>query len=418
MKILWFTSTPSMYEQSMHFYHGGGWIDSLETILRQKKGIELAVSFFHKTDNGKVDRDGKLYYPIKRRSAASNPIRWLINNHLGKSENETLFLPKLLNVIIQFKPDIIHIFGTENIFASIQAYTATPVVIHLQGILNPYQNAYFPPFTNKKLFSGLRYFRNILLGTAIKNRYKLFQSMAEREKIYFLQAKYLMGRTAWDRDVSSLMAPGAEYFHINEVLRPQFYTQKKEIYQKGKPIKIVSTLSETIYKGIDVVLKAACLLKNYPDIDFEWQIVGIDKNSPLLRCFEREFKIVHTSCSIVCLGKQSPEELTNLLLSADLFVHPSYIDNSPNSVCEAQILGLPVIACNVGGLSTLIENNHTGLLIPSNGIYELTHIIVDYNQSPDKYYNYGKAAHEKALYRHDKNAILGKLIETYHQILK
>ena len=48
------------------------------------------------------------------------------------------------------------------------------------------------------------------------------------------------------------------------------------------------------------------------------------------------------------------------------FFHPSYIENSPNSVCEAQILGLPVIACNVGGLSTIISHNHSGILIPSN----------------------------------------------------
>ena len=43
MKILWFTNTPSQYEQGKHHYYGGGWIDSLETLIKQNKEVEYIL---------------------------------------------------------------------------------------------------------------------------------------------------------------------------------------------------------------------------------------------------------------------------------------------------------------------------------------------------------------------------------------
>lgn len=99
-------------------------------------------------------------------------------------------------------------------------------------------------------------------------------------------------------------------------------------------------------------------------------------------------------------------------------MHPSYIDNSPNSVCEAQILGIPIIACNVGGLSTIVTHNETGILIPSNGVFELVSEIINYNQSPARYFEMGIKARDKALVRHDKKAIVKSLMESYIKIIK
>jgi len=63
------------------------------------------------------------------------------------------------------------------------------------------------------------------------------------------------------------------------------------------------------------------------------------------------------------LGSLEVNEMVEAMKISRFMVHPSYIDNSPNSICEAQILGLPVVATNVGGVESLIENGKTGLLI-------------------------------------------------------
>ena len=44
------------------------------------------------------------------------------------------------------------------------------------------------------------------------------------------------------------------------------------------------------------------------------------------------------SNNITLRGIVSAEELANSLSEATVYVHPSYIDNSPNSICEAQVI--------------------------------------------------------------------------------
>lgn len=413
MKILWFTNTPSLFSQGNQGAHSGGWIESLEAIIRKENDIELAVAFLHPSCNGKTVIDGRLYYPILKKSLKKSPLKWLVNNHFSRIENEELYVRKMLDIVNDYNPDVIHIFGTEGIFGSIINHTKVPVVIHLQGLINPIYNAYYPTSVSNKSFSGIKFIKDQILGTTIKNGNKRFGKMAEREAKYFKAAKYLMGRTDWDMQVSSILAPQAKYFHVDEILRPAFYDRQKTIYLKGNPVKIISTISPTTYKGIDVILKTAALLKNKTNIDFIWKIAGIDNTNRILRLFENEFKISHAQNNIEFVGRKSPNDLINIMCESDIFVHPSYIDNSPNSVCEAQMLGLPVVACNTGGLSSLIENGKNGVLIPANGVYELAFVVKDYAESPEKYFQMGSNARELALLRHDREIAFATLKKMY-----
>lgn len=48
---------------------------------------------------------------------------------------------------------------------------------------------------------------------------------------------------------------------------------------------------------------------------------------------------------------------------ADIFVNTNKIDNMPIAVVEACAMGLPVVATDVGGISSLLQNDVTGLLV-------------------------------------------------------
>jgi glycosyltransferase involved in cell wall biosynthesis len=52
------------------------------------------------------------------------------------------------------------------------------------------------------------------------------------------------------------------------------------------------------------------------------------------------------------------------LISADIFVHPSLSEGTPNSVIEAMACKLPVIATSVGDIPNIIEDGKDGFLIP------------------------------------------------------
>ena len=417
MKVLWFTNTPSLYDQGKHHYHGGGWIESLEELIKEQKEIELAVGFFHKTDYAKVYKNGATYYPILRKAAKLNPFKSVLNNWTGRFEDRDLD-NKFLNIINDFQPDIIQVFGTEGPFSRIQELTKIPVVIHIQGIINPCLNACYP--INQSVWSFLldkNYFFNNLIGSSPAFGKKRFAALAKREQNFLTKAKYVMGRTQWDEMLAKLYNPKVRYFHIDEVLRPVFYQVENAPRQRRKQqFKIIYTLSPTVYKGIDVVLKTAKQLKELTNFDFEWEIIGLEDNATLLKHFEKCEKINHHEVNIICKGRKSPIEMIEMMLQADVFVHPSYIDNSPNSVCEAQILGLPVIACNVGGVATLVEHEKTGFLVPSNGVFEFVHYLRQLKDDNNLRNKIGQQASYNALKRHNRDKIVTDLLKVYSKI--
>lgn len=418
MRVLWFTNSPSKYDQGKHSYHGGGWIESLEELIVEQKEIELAISFFHNEGFQKEQKGNTLYYPIFKKAAKNTPFTSVINGLRGAIEREEIIIPKLLEVIEDFKPDIIQVFGTEGVFASVQKHTQVPIVIHLQGLITPCLNSYFPPNQSKcNLIFSRNFIIKNLTGRGVFSSYNRFKRQSLREKSYFANAKNIMGRTAWDYSVSRIYSPNSHYFHIDEVLRPCFYNHFKVHYELNKTIKLVSTLSDTIYKGVDVVLKCAKILKQQTNINFIWQVIGLDRSSNLLCHFVESLQIDPEKYNVEFLGKKTSNELISIILEADLFIHPSYIDNSPNSVCEAQIMGIPVIACNVGGLSTLIEDDETGILVPSNGIFEIVTTVIDYTLHSEKYFKIGKKARDFALERHNKEKIILDLKNTYQKII-
>ena len=418
MKILWFTNTPGLYNQGNHHYNGVGWVESLERELQGLKEVELALSFFHKTDNEKKTKNGTTYYPILRKSAKKNPLRSIINGWTGDSFEDDNFKSKFIDVIEDFQPDVIQVFGTEGPFLKIQELTKIPVVIHIQGIINPYLNAYYPVnYSEWNYVLNKNYFFHNLIANSPAFGKKRFEAQAKREKHFLSKAKYIMGRTHWDKMLVEIYNPNVQYFHVDEVLRPVFYkVDTFSKYKRNKQLKIISTLSPTVYKGIDVVLKTAKKLKELANFDFQWEIIGLDKNATLLQHFEKTEKIMHQEVNIICSGKKTAEEMIELMQDADVFVHPSYIDNSPNSVCEAQMLGLPVIACNVGGVASLIQHEETGFLVPSNGVFELVHYLSKLNEYKSLGNKIGKEARLIASRRHNREKIVTDLLTMYSKL--
>lgn len=417
MRVLWFAPTSSQYDKGSHYYHGGGWIESLEQTFRDHPSeVTLAISFFHDRDDQKRERGNVTYYPIK--SASKSNVSKLINNWTCKI-NPGEYVKEFIKVIDDFQPDVIQVFGTENSFPEIQRHTKIPVVIHLQGLLNPYNNAFYPPGISRyNILTHAPFFKNHLLGNSLFFEKKRFEKRAEKELEYFKNSTYLIGRTHWDKMVSSTLAPQATYFHVEEILRTSFYEATPWVSNNHKRLQIISTISSTIYKGLDLILKTASLLKNIKGIDFDWHIVGLREQDKLIKFYERSFKKQFKDCNVSFLGIYSETELIKLLQAADLFIHPSYIDNSPNSLCEAQMLGMPVISCNVGGTSTLIEDNKTGILVPANGPYELAHSIVSLASDKKKSKELGTQARISAMERHNREKTFNVLMNVYQTIYK
>ena len=409
MKVLWFSPTPALYKNTTsHPYFGGGWIASIQKIVETDINIELAIAFFHSDKVFKVKQGATIYYPIALREGKLNKIK--NNLYLNRSDRKEVdYFHQIIN---DFNPDLIQVFGSERSFGLVCKSVKVPIVIHVQGLINPYFNSYFIPGMSKLDFL-LRNDTGILRIIYNFHTLRLWKHACNREKLILSSCKYFLGRTNWDKALTSLYSPDSTYFYCSEILREVFY-QNTWGKNRDKQFIIATTISKVSYKGFDLVLKTAKLLKEFTGIDFEWRVFGINS----YRFMENETKISAKSVNIKYCGVLSSSKLCDELLEADVFINTSYIDNSPNSVCEAQILGMPVISTNVGGIVSLIIHEKNGILFPANDPWTLCSFIKQIFNDPEYACRLGAEARQIALSRHDKGRIYQDLKKAYSFILE
>lgn len=410
MRVLWITESPSKYKAEKTGYNGRGWIASLQSIIETSPEInQLGIAFSHPTDSTKLQEGNVTYYPIKKPEPKKG-VSWVINNWMKRNihENEIIHLKEIIR---DFKPDLIQIFGTESWLTCVVELTDIPTVAHIQGILQPYINIYLPVgITNYDLMKSN--WARFVKGYGAWHDKIDFEKSGSKEYEYFKHISFFMGRTDWDKSISAFLSPSSVYFHVDEVLRDAFYTAPQWKYLKTKKIIITSTLSDSPYKGLDLVIKTARLLLK-EGIDFKWRIIGLNDYSTNVQILETKFKLKCQSVNIDLLGVKKAEEIIDLLLETTIFVHTSYIDNSPNSLCEALLIGVPAISTNVGGISSLVNDGIDGLLIPSNDPYLLASKITQLTNDEKYMISISKQARDKAQKRHSKEDVQSQLIDTY-----
>jgi glycosyltransferase involved in cell wall biosynthesis len=320
------------------------------------------------------------------------------------------FLSAFSDIINDFKPDIIHIWGSEAPFGLIYSCTTIPIVLHIQGIIIPCNNAYLPPFVSYRSY----------LNSSLSLKYRLdkylekirWKSLAYREKLIFWGIKNYMGRTDWDCRVTHILNPNSNYYHVDEILRDIFYLPANRIIPQK--LTIITTISQPLYKGFDLVLKTANLLKNQLGLDFEWICYGNINPSFI----EKVVGITHEQVNIMLKGVASAEQLRDAEICATLYFHSSYIDNSPNSICEAQMLGLPIVSTNVGGIPSLVDHGVDGFLFPSNDPYQAAYFIEKLFLNPDLNNQMGEKGKQKAVCRHDRNRVREQILNVYKSVTK
>lgn len=408
MKVLWFTVTSSLYEDKISGHNGGGWISSLEKIVRDTD-IELAVAFEHTDKIFKKNIDNVIYYPI-------NAWETFISTNEKKfsvEADEKYLIPKCMEIIEDFKPDIIQVFGSEWCFGLITKYTNIPVIVHMQGSLPSYYNARYPAGISTSsllLSSKISFFKKIMI---LKNNF-IFKNRAIREEKILKNCKNFMGRTHWDKSIVNFYNTSANYYICNEALRDSFInSENKWVFKEENKIIFVSTISGPWYKGMDLVLKTAKLLSDNTEINFEWKIFGIKDCS----FYEQFFKIKCDDVKIKLMGVVDENILLKELLNSQFYIHPSYIDNSPNSVCEAQILGVPIISTNVGGISSLVENYKTGFLVPSNDPLKMADIIKNFISDSEMLKQISTNSINVAEERHSPEKIKAELLNIYKELV-
>lgn len=394
MKVLWFTGNGALYSNT-NKYNGGGWVAALaRKIFEYCPNIELSMAipwnkYFYE------NRDNIAFYGIPS-------IKYSFINYDNKLSKQLTIIKKIVD---ECRPDIIHVFGSEHTGGMVSTITNIPVVIHIQGILTVWEQTWLPhnmSWGKYILWDYRQWFRLKWLKQACKTEQKILAS-----------CHHYMGRTEMDQSVISFLSPDCHYYYCSEMLRPQIYDSNKiwTYHNNRKKKYIISIISSPIYKGGDVILRAANILKKY-NIDFEWNVYGINT----MNDWERLTHLSANSVNVKIGGIITAEQLIDFIVNADVLVHPSYIENSPNTVCEAQLLGIPTVATHVGGTATLINHLENGILVPANDIYAIAANVLKLCTNMDLSTTISQNARQMALKRHSPQQIVEDVVNIYKKI--
>jgi glycosyltransferase involved in cell wall biosynthesis len=112
-------------------------------------------------------------------------------------------------------------------------------------------------------------------------------------------------------------------------------------------------------KGHDVLVDAMpIVLRRFPDARVE--VIGSGSELEPLQVRAGAHGVSH---AIAFRGHR--EDVSACLCANDIFVLPSRSEAFPNAVLEAMASGMPIVASRVGGIPELIEDGHTGFLVPA-----------------------------------------------------
>ena len=179
---------------------------------------------------------------------------------------------------------------------------------------------------------------------------------------------------------------------------------------------MLSTGCSSFWKGIDVMLKTAHVLKEV-GVDFEWNVAG-GLSIELKEIVEKKEGLRYADNNINILGFCTPEQLIDIMCNSTMYVHTAYIENSPNSICEAQLVGMPIVSTMVGGISTLVRNGEEGDLLPANDPWQIANAIIELSKDNERMMLYSKNSRQHALERHNPENIMNQLLKCYKDLVK
>ena len=334
LKILWFIHIipKAFYDRNGTITTGTGfWIHSLIDELSKRTDIDLSVAFPY---NGKTQHfihNGVNYYSIpyyyNRYLRFFSPIVFLFHK---------LSLIFARDLIQELKPDLIHIHGTESIFGLLKVKNLTnlPVIISIQGIMSQCSKYAWGDlcFSDLIPMQGLREFAG---GFSLLHLKKHFKRSGDRERYILSSADAFLGRSSWDKSYCWSISPQKKYYHVDEIIRPEFFKTSWDIL-KCQRFRVFTSGRLSFAKGIHVFLEAMFLLKKeFPNLDVH--IAGGTAPTCEYKYLRKLIEKYSLSDTVTFTGWLPASELVEELKKAHVYANSSFIENGCN-VQEAMVL--------------------------------------------------------------------------------
>lgn len=393
---------------------GGGWMYGLAKDL-EKKEISLSVAT--------VRPDYEDCHEV-----VNNIDYYLLKAKKNREVYDSSLEPKWKKLIATIKPDVVHIHGTEYAhgLALMKACPKVKYVISIQGMPSVYERYFLGGISRKEIWNKYT-FRDFLKQDSLWQAQAKFKKRGQKVEVPFIEiATDIIGRTQWDNDHVKSINPNVNYHFCNESLRDEFYDSPKWNHETKKTHSIFLSQAGYPLKGLHKVLEAVNIIKtSFPDIHIRIARNPITKSNTLIdkikmggygKYISSIIKKYDLQNNITFTGALNAAQMVQEYHNAHVFICPSSIENSPNSLGEAQLLGTPCISSFVGGVADMVEHNKTGLLYRFEEVEMLAQAIKRVFTDSELAKQLSKNSILEASKRHHREVNVNRLIEIYKNL--
>lgn len=367
IRVFWLSSTNPL---DAHLTKTGTWIPSMYNALCGRDEVEVcAVATFTTKKGFSVDRSNRTTSYFVPRSE--------IQRDGTPNSKVTAFIR---NAIEEQKPDIIHVWGIENIWGVIisgDEYNNYKKLVDIQGIRSIYSSKFVTyaglSDSEIKKMNKLREF--LFPRFTIEKKRKEDEAWKEKEQKMLNNFSYISTQSDWVRTVMPQLVKNANIERTGIILRDGY--MKSEQWHKRHQYKdnpVIFTIANVPRKGLHVTLKAVAIIKEkYPNV--ELRVAGMTQPrrsffkggyGPYIQNLVDELGLEK---NVNFLGFIEEKKIIDNLYQSDVFIISSFIETYSLALAEALALGVPSVAAYSSALPELIKNGETGFLYPMGDEY-------------------------------------------------
>lgn len=367
-KILWFSNCAFSDEKTRVT---GTWLIAMGEALVETGEVELynvTTGNVRECTQHNCKKITQWVLPTEKRNKSGLPSKKTIDFIRGVEQ--------------EVKPDLVHIWGTENYWGMLAAngYLSAPILLDIQGVLSAITRVFYGGLTNKELLQCIGLKEILLPKRLLFSKKNNFEKRSKDEQIIIKNIRHIATQSDWVRANIEYMKRNTEVkmYSSGILLREEFYQAEKwKNHDSSQKVIFTSSAGINSFKGLHVLFRAIALLKRkYPNI--ELHIAGSKPKRRFIqdgyfKWLQREARNLEIIDSVRWLGTLNADQIIGEFHKSSLIVIPSYVESYCLALAEAMMVGLPAVVSYAGAMPELAKQNESALFFPVGDYVSCAH---------------------------------------------
>jgi colanic acid/amylovoran biosynthesis glycosyltransferase len=205
-------------------------------------------------------------------------------------------------------------------------------------------------------------------------------------------------------------------YHPNGINTRDFpFRWEEELKTIPEPLQLITVARLEEVKGVIYGIQAVAELKDMIDIDIEYHLVGGGSRRSELESLVSELGLDEV---VTFHGQIHRDDVTDLLTDSHLFLFPSVAEAFGLALLEAQAVGLPIVASDIGGIPDAVDRGTTAKLVPSKDPSAIATAVTEWTNCFTEWPKIGANGREYVEKNFDRDLLNEELIKIYHRSMR